>query len=167
MTDWHIAQFNIATALHPADDPRMAGFYDQLDEINALAEQSAGFVWRLQSESGNATDIQVSDDQLLIVNMSVWRSVEDLFEFAYKSAHRNVLVKRRNWFRRPPGAYQVLWWVPAGHRPTPEEGLQKLAQLQAHGPTADAFNFQSKFPPPGERGEPEDMRPDPYCAGWS
>lgn len=165
-TDWQIAQMNIATALYPQDDERIGEFYSQLDEVNALAESSAGFVWRLQSESGNATDIQVGDDPMLIVNMSVWESVEALFDFAYKSAHRNVIAKRREWFKRPDGLYQVLWWVPAGHEPSVDEGMEKLRLLGANGPGAEAFSFKKKFPPPDKSGTPEDMKPEPYCSGW-
>ena len=165
-TEWHIAQINIATALYPADDPRISGFYERLDEINALADESDGFVWRLQSESGNATDIMTTDNPLDLINMSVWESVEDLFEFAYKTAHRNVMADRRQWFQRPEGAYQALWWVPAGHLPTVEEGLERLALLRENGPSQEAFNFGKKYPPPGAEGLPEDMKPDPYCSGW-
>lgn len=163
---WHVAQFNIATAMYPEDDPRMSRFYAQLDEVNALAESSAGFVWRLQSETGNATDIQVGDNPLLIVNMSVWESVESLFDFAYKSAHRKVLADRRQWFGRPEGAYQVLWWVPIGHEPTVEEGVARLELLRTSAPGAKAFTFKQKFPPPGESGAPENLNPEPYCSGW-
>ena len=162
--DWQIAQMNIAKAMYPHDDDRMSGFFSQLDEVNALAESSTGFVWRLQSESGNATDILVRDDPLLIVNMSVWQSVEALFDFAYKSAHKNVLADRRQWFSRPEGRYQVLWWVPAGHEPTLEEGLAKLELLQASGPGPQAFTFKTKYPPPGEAGAPENLNPS--CSGW-
>ncbi len=166
MQDWQLAQVNIATARYPQSDSRIQPFYDQLDKINALAERSSGFVWRLQSDSGNATDIQVTEDPLLIINLSVWESVEALFEFAYRSAHRNVLVKRRDWFRRPEGRYQALWWVPAGHRPTPEEALEKLAELQKNGPTPSVFDFKTHYPAPGDEGAPEDLQPEPYCAGW-
>ena len=150
---WQLAQLNIATALYPADDPRISEFYAQLDEINALADSSPGFVWRLQSESGNATDILVSDDPLLIVNMSVWESAEALFDFAYKSAHRQVLADRRKWFRRPEGPYQVLWWVPAGHTPSVDEGLARLSALQEQGPHPQAFSFQASFPAPDQPGD--------------
>ena len=145
--DWHIAQLNVATALYDADDPRIRGFYEQLDAINALAEQSRGFVWRLQSETGNATDIQVGSDPRLIVNMSVWESVEALSDFAYKSAHRKVFADRRKWFKRPDQAYQVLWWVPVGHFPDIDEAMQRLTTLRASGPTPTAFDFQTQFPP--------------------
>ena len=165
-TAWQIAQLNIAGALYPHDDPRMSQFFEQLDEVNALADSSPGFIWRLQSESGNATDIQVGDDPLLIVNMSVWESVEALFDFAYKSAHRVVLAGRRKWFKRPDGAYQVLWWVPAGHRPSVDEGMDRLRLLQESGPCPEAFTFKAKFPPPDVSGGPEDLKPEPYCSGW-
>lgn len=146
-SDWHIAQLNVATALHGPADERMQGFYSQLDEINALAECSPGFVWRLKSDSGNATDIQVTDDPLLLVNMSVWESVDALFEFAYRSDHRRVFADRRHWFAKPEGPYQVLWWVEAGHEPSVEEALERLERLRRDGPSANAFSFQQRFDP--------------------
>ena len=91
----------------------------RLDAVNALADDSPGFVWRLQSDSGNATDIDVGGDPLFIVNLSVWESVEALSKFVYRTAHRDVMIRRREWFERPHGPYQALWWVPAGHRPLP------------------------------------------------
>ncbi len=165
-TDWHVAQLNIATALYPMDDQRMSRFVEQLDAINALADNSPGFIWRLQSESGNATDIVVDDDPMLIVNMSVWRDVDALFEFAYKTAHRQVIADRRQWFKRPDGAYQVLWWVRAGHEPSVDEGMAKLRLLRTSDPGAQAFTFKVKFPPPGQPGEPQDLKPEPFCSGW-
>jgi hypothetical protein len=98
--------------------------------------------------------------------MSVWSSVESLFDFAYKSAHRLVMARRRDWFQRPEGAYQVLWWVPEGHSPTVAEGLARLAKLNAEGPTAEAFTFKARFPQPDKIGGPEDMQPEPHCVGW-
>ncbi len=166
VTDWHIAQMNVGNLLHPQDDPRVAEFMDALDEINALAEDSPGFVWRLQSDSGNATDIQVTEDPSFIVNMSVWTDVESLFAFVYKTAHRGVMAKRRQWFAPPTGAYQVLWWVEAGRLPTVDEGLERLAYLNEHGPSAYAFGFKQSFPPPDADGDPEDLRPEPFCVGW-
>ncbi len=163
---WHLAQLNVATALYPTEDPRLSGFMNKLDEINALADQAPGFVWRLQSDSGNATDIDVGGDALFLVNMSVWESAEALFEFVYKTAHRPVMIKRREWFERPQDAYQVLWWVPIGHTPSPQEGLDRLELLKREGPGARAFNFKTKFPPPDVKGAPTDLAPEPYCAGW-
>ncbi len=165
-TDWHVAQLNIAAALYPIDDQRMSRFVEQLDDINALADDSPGFIWRLQSESGNATDILVDDDPMLIVNMSVWRDVEALFDFAYKSAHRQVLADRRKWFKCPDGAYQVLWWIKAGHQPNVDEGMAKLRLLGTSGPSAQAFTFKAKFPRPGLPGNPENLKPEPFCCGW-
>lgn len=162
----HIAQMNVATARHPMEDPSMAGFVTQLDAINALADDAPGFVWRLQSDSGNATDIVTSDDPLFIVNMSVWETIPALFEYVYKTAHTKVMAGRRQWFERPAEAYQVLWWVPAGHIPTPEEGLARLDRLRREGPSAAAFTFKATYPAPGASGAPGDMKPEPYCAGW-
>jgi heme-degrading monooxygenase HmoA len=166
---WHLAQLNVAKALFPLDDPRIAEFMEALDGVNALADGSPGFVWRLQSDQGNATDIRAGDDPSLIVNMSVWESAEALFDYVYKTPHRLVMARRREWFARPAGAYQVLWWVEAGHRPTVEEGLERLRRLDARGPTAGAFTFKQKYPPPGSAGPaagPRDLRPEPHCVGW-
>lgn len=167
MAGWHIAQMNVATALRPLDDPLLADFVAALDGINALADRSPGFVWRLQSDAGNATDIQASDDPRFIVNMSVWETPEALFDFVYKTAHRTVMARRREWFSRPDGPYQVLWWVPAGTVPTVEEGLARLARLAAEGPSAAAFTFKAAFPPPDAATPPTDLRPEPHCAGWA
>ncbi|MEM9209251.1 MAG: DUF3291 domain-containing protein [Pseudomonadota bacterium] len=164
---WHVAQINVGTTLFETDDERLEGFMSRLDAVNALADESPGFVWRLQSDSGNATDIDVGGDPLFIVNMSVWDSIDALFEFVYKTAHRDVMIRRREWFQRPKGAYQALWWVPAGHVPTPEEGLERLARLNEHGPGEEAFTFQKSFPPPNETGTTKNHKPDPWCSGWA
>jgi hypothetical protein len=166
MSTWHIAQLNVGRAVAPPGSPELADFMAALDRINALAESSPGFVWRLQSDSGNATDILVSDDPRSLVNMSVWSSVESLFTYVYRSAHTDVMKRRREWFEKPTEAYQVLWWIPAGHIPSVEEALARLADLRREGPTARAFTFSHRFPPPGEPGSPQDMKPEPYCGGW-
>ena len=132
---------NVAMALYPLDDDRMSGFVSGLNTVNALADQSPGFVWRLQSDSGNATDIDVGGDPMLIVNMSVWSSPA-LFDFVYRTAHREVMIDRRKWFRRPTGPYQVLWRVSAGHVPTVEEELGRLECLNREGPESTAFTFK-------------------------
>jgi hypothetical protein len=162
---WHLAQMNVGRLIAPQGDPRVALFFDALDEVNALAERSAGFVWRLKSDSGNATDIQPTSDSLFIVNMSVWTDAEALFDFVYRSAHTPVMAKRRDYFERFEGAYQALWWVPVGHFPTVDEGLSRLWRLDRYGPQADAFTFKARFPAPGLPGRPTDMQPDPWCVG--
>jgi hypothetical protein len=167
MTEWHIAQVNVGRTVAALDSPELADFVAALDGVNALAEASPGFVWRLKSDSGNATDIKVSDDPLFIVNMSVWESVEALFEFVYRSMHTKVMVRRREWFDRPAEAFQVLWWVPAGHAPTVEEALKRLQHLRANGPSAHAFTFKERYPAPDQGGGPTDMKPEPYCVGWA
>lgn len=164
---WHIAQMNVGRALYPLEDLGMAEFVGQLDQVNALAEQSPGFIWRLKSESGNATDIKMTDDPQFIVNMSVWQNIEALFDFVYKSSHRLVMAERRRWFERPAGAYMVLWWVAAGTVPSADEGLARLGDLDRHGPTPHAFSFKHILPPPGLPGSPEDLQPEPYCIGWA
>ena len=166
MSTWHVAQLNVGRAVAPPGSPELADFMAALDRINALADAAPGFVWRLQSAGGNATDILVSDDPRSLINMSVWSSVESLFTFVYRTAHTAVMQRRREWFEKPTEAHQVLWWVPAGHIPTTEEALERLAHLRREGPTARAFTFSRRYPPPGELGAPEDMRPEPYCGGW-
>ena len=117
MADYHIAQFNIGRGRAAMDDPLMAGFVAMLDEINALADADPGFVWRLQDDSGNATAISAFDDPLVFVNLSVWRTIEALRAFVYRSAHAPVMAQRRSWFAPFEGPYMVLWWVSADHRP--------------------------------------------------
>lgn len=143
---YHLAQVNVARMLAPLDDPVMAGFVARLDEINALADTSPGFVWRLQTEAGNATDLRPFDDDLVLVNLSVWASLPDLLAFVYKSQHREVLQQRRAWFERSDGHWVALWWVPAGHIPSVEEAKVRLASLSAHGETPFAFSFKKPFP---------------------
>jgi hypothetical protein len=152
VTGWHLAQLNIARALAPLEDPLLADFMAALDGVNALAEGSPGFVWRLKAEDGNATSIRVNDDPRLIVNMSVWESIEALFDFAYRSDHTRIMVRRREWFEKPSGAYMVLWWVPSGHRPSLDEALLRLRCLDREGPTAQAFTFKARFPAPQLQG---------------
>lgn len=160
----HIAQMNVGTILYETTDPQMADFMDNLDRVNALAESTPGFVWRLTGEGNNATDIRPATDPMFLVNMSVWERVEALFDFVYRTDHRGFMVRRREWFAKPEGPYQVLWWVEEGHRPTVEEGLARLRYLADHGPTPYAFSFKSVFPP---AAAPVDLKPDPYCVGWA
>jgi hypothetical protein len=144
-----LAQVNVARAVAPLDDLRMAGFVALLDEVNRLAEASPGFVWRLQGSSGNATDVRVDDDPLVIVNLTVWRSPDDLFAYTYRSDHRTVFARRFEWFERWPGPSVALWWQPVGTIPTVDDAFRRLGLLTEHGPTPDAFTFKQRFPPPG------------------
>ena len=144
----HLAQLNIARSRAPLTDPIMAGFVEQLDTINALAEQSTGFVWRLKTDDGNATSIHAFDDDLLIVNMSVWESLDALYEFTYKSDHVQVFRRRTDWFERMTAPALTMWWLPAGDVPSVEQAKQRLEHLHHHGCTAHAFNFKTHFPAP-------------------
>src|SRR5262249_12286137 len=144
---WQLAQLNVARPLAPVDSPRLADFMAQLDEINALAEASPGFVWRLVGSGGNATDLHPDDDPTMLVNMSVWATAEQLFDFVYRTAHTKVMVRRREWFEKME-AFQVLFWVPTGHQPTVAEAMDKLAHLRAHGPSPAAFTFKQRYPAP-------------------
>jgi hypothetical protein len=146
---WHLAQVNIGRARGPIDGPIMAEFVDRLAEINALAEQTPGFLWRLQTEDGDATAIRPYADERIMINMSVWADLESLRGYVFRSAHAEVMRRRREWFERFEGVYVALWWVPAGHRPTAEEAVSRLAHLEAHGSTAFAFSFQQPFDPEG------------------
>lgn len=145
---FHLAQVNVARARAPLDQPLMKGFVDQLDYINALADAHPGFVWRLQTEEGDATSVQAFDDPLVIVNLSVWRSIEMLKDYVYTGEHLQVLRGRKEWFDKLPGPSLALWWVPAGHLPSVLEARQRLEQLWRDGPTADAFTFAKPFPMP-------------------
>ena len=142
-----LAQVNVAEAKAEMDSDIMSGFVSRLDEINEIADRSPGFIWRLQTEDGDATSIRVFDDPLLLVNMSVWESVESLKTFVYKSAHVELVGDREAWFRKRDSAHQVLWWVPAGHMPTIEEAKAKLEYIRQHGATQEAFTFGKAFEP--------------------
>lgn len=146
-----LAQVNIARMRAPIDDPVMAGFVARLDAVNALAESSPGFVWRLKTDDNNATSIAAYDDPLIIINLSVWQSAEHLRQFVYRSAHTEVMKQRRDWFERYEQAYTALWWIPAGHQPGIAEAKERLKYLQRHGPSAFAFGFRSLHPAPGAR----------------
>jgi hypothetical protein len=147
MTAYHLSQVNLGRVKAPVDDPLMSDFMNALDEINALAERSAGFVWRLQTAEGNATDFRPYDDDRILLNMSVWESVEALKNYVYRSAHAEYLRRRHEWFEVFQGVYAALWWVPAGHVPSIEEARERIAHLDAHGPTPFAFTFQTAFAP--------------------
>ena len=146
MNTMHIAQVNIGRIKGVMEGPIMAGFVARLEEINALADQSPGFVWRLQTPEGNATDLRPYDDDRILVNMSLWESIEQLKYYVYKTTHAEVLRQRQEWFEKFTGSYTALWWIPKGHVPSVDEAKRRLAHLDAHGPTQFAFTFKDPFP---------------------
>lgn len=146
--NFYLAQVNIARAKGPMDSPVMKGFVDQLDRINALADHSPGFVWRLQTEEGDATSLQVFADERIIVNMSVWESLEALKSYVYSGEHLEVLKNKKNWFDKMPGPILALWWIPAGTIPTVDDAKRALETLKTKGPGAAAFSFARPFPAP-------------------
>lgn len=146
MTMHQLAQINIARMLAPIDSPVMADFVAQLDVINALAEGSPGFVWRLVGAGNDATSLRPFPDDYLIVNMSVWESMDALKQYVYRSDHTRVMRARAKWFEKLGEAHMVLWWVPAGHIPTVEEAKSRLMVLREQGESPAAFTFHKPFP---------------------
>ena len=134
--------------LAPIDSPQLAGFVAGLEPVNALADASPGFVWRLQTDDGDATAIRPYEDERVMVNMSVWESLDTLKAFVHGDEHRAYLRRRREWFERMDEAIVALWWVPAGHVPTVAEAKDRLALLDRVGPSPAAFTFRTAFPAP-------------------
>jgi hypothetical protein len=147
MSRYQLAQFNVAVMKAPLESPVMADFVANLERINALADRSPGFLWRLQEEGADATSYRPMGDGTL-VNMSVWADVKSLNDYVYQSAHVQIMRRRREWFERMPEASLVLWWVPAGHRPPLDEAIARLTMLREKGPTPAAFHFGKAFPAP-------------------
>ena len=167
--EYVVAQVNIGRLVAPLDSPQLADFVAWLDPVNSVADGAPGFVWRLQTEDGNSTalrafegDAEGSDGGILI-NMSVWETVEDLAAFVYGEAHLAVLRRRREWFERLKDAYLALWWVPRGHIPTITEAEDRVRLLRAHGPTPHAFTLKVHFPPPGAAGGEPVLSPDEWA----
>ena len=150
MAAHHLAQVNIATLRYPLDTPELAGFVAQLEPINALADAHPGFVWRLQTEDGDATAIRPFGDERIMVNLSVWSSLEALRGFVYASRHLEVTRHRRAWFHKMADPYMAIWWLPAGAIPTVDQARDRLDLLARRGPTADAFTFRAPFPEPAD-----------------
>ena len=150
---YQLAQVNIARMLAPLTDPQMAGFVAWLDTINAIADSSPGFLWRLQTSEGNATSLRPYEDELILVNLSLWATLPDLSAFVYKSQHRSAIQQRRSWFERFAGPYMALWWVLSGHIPSVEEAKERLDFLRVHGETPYAFSFKKPFPMPQEASD--------------
>ncbi|HEX6449038.1 MAG TPA: DUF3291 domain-containing protein [Trebonia sp.] len=166
--DYALAQVNVGRLVAPLDSPRLADFVAGLDPVNAVADAAPGFVWRLQTEDGNATAIRVFEqdaegsDGGILVNMSVWESVEALGAYVYGEAHRVVLRRRREWFEQMKDAYTALWWIPRGHIPMVSEAEDRVRHLRAHGPTPYAFTLRSHFPSPGESASAPLASPDDW-----
>ena len=148
MAGYHVAQFNVARIRGELDDPVMAGFVSRLDELNHLADRTPGFVWRHKMEDDTSTSVRPYEDGRIIINMSVWESIEALHEYAYRSAHGPVYAARHGWFEPMDGETLVLWWVPAGHEPPVEEAMARLEALRRDGPTPEAFTLKRRFPAP-------------------
>ncbi len=158
--EYHLAQVNFSRLLAPLDSPLLADFMAALDEVNAEADRSPGFVWRLQTEDGNATAVRAfgwdaGDSHGVVVNLTVWRDVEALAGYAFSGRHLEIMRRRRTWFQKAAEATTALWWIPAGTLPTTGDAEDRIRLLRAHGPTAEAFTFRSPFPPPGA---PSDVR---------
>lgn len=159
---YHLAQLNVAEMKAPLDSPSMADFVGNLDRINALAEQSPGYMWRLKSDAGDATDYRPLGDDVL-VNLSVWADVPSLSQYVYRTAHVEIMRRRGEWFDRMNAAYMVLWWVPAGHTPTVEEAIERLEHLRANGPSPAAFTFAQAYGPPDSEKVATPFRIDDAC----
>ncbi|HUF38849.1 MAG TPA: DUF3291 domain-containing protein [Anaerolineales bacterium] len=142
----HLAQLNLAKPRFPLDDPRMAEFMENLNRINELGKAAPGFVWILEDDTGNATAIHAFDDPDILINLTVWESVESLRDFAYRTEHVDYVRRRHEWFE-PLKPYLVLWWVPAGHIPTIEESKDRMAALARSGPNPGAFTLSKIYPP--------------------
>ncbi len=143
----HVAQVNVARAVAPLEGPEMEGFMERLDDVNALADTAPGFVWRLQTAEGNATEIRAYDDDRIIFNLSVWRTVDELKAFVYRTAHNDVMRRRAEWFSRATDPYYALWWVDEGTIPSVDEAKDRLDRLRREGPGTDAFTFRRIYEP--------------------
>lgn len=146
----HLAQLNVGRLRAPMDDPMIDDFRMNLAPVNALAEVSPGFVWRLQDETGDATSIKPFGDELEIVNLTVWTSIDALADFTYRSGHVEIMRRRRQFFETPAQPFLCLWWIPEGAIPTVAEAIDRLEHLRENGPTTTAFTFRHRFEPGDE-----------------
>ena len=148
----HLAQLNVGRLRAPIDDPRTGEFVANLEPINVLAEASPGYVWRLKDASGAATHIRAFEDELMIVNLTVWTSIEALADFVFRTGHVEFLRRRREWFESAGEPTTCLWWIPEGKFPSVPDAIERLDHLRAHGPTPASFTFRTRFDPGG--GQP-------------
>ena len=160
MTTFHLAQVNIARLVAPIDSPQLVEFVENLEPINALADASPGFVWRLQTDAGDATSLRIFDDEWLIVNLSVWRSLDALRTYVYRTAHADVLRRRLEWFDRPTEAHLAMWWIEAGSIPSLPDAEERLLKLRAEGPSPEVFTLKETYPSPA-RELPTRLAPAP------
>ncbi len=147
-SSYHLAQINIGRIAAPLDDPQLADFVANLAPINALADRDPGMVWRYQTAEGNATAERPYDDDRILINFSVWKSVDALRAFVYSSEHASIMRRRREWFERMTEVYLALWWVPAGHLPSVAEAVERLEHLKRVGPSPEVFTFRQLYPAP-------------------
>lgn len=147
MSAWHLAQLNIAHLQDSIESELLEDFVANLDRINALAESAPGFVWRLTDDDG-AAGPNFGFDAEYIVNLSVWDSVESLHNYVYRTAHKDIMRRKGEWFHRMPRAHMVLWWMPEGQIPSAAQAKNKLEHLQLNGPTTQAFTFRQAFEAP-------------------
>ncbi|HXY44092.1 MAG TPA: DUF3291 domain-containing protein [Acidimicrobiales bacterium] len=162
---WHLAQVNVGRLREPLDHPQMAAFVEALDPVNAAADQAPGFVWRLQTDEGNATAVaaftwDAEESAGVIINLSVWTDVERLIAFVHGDLHRAILRRRREFFYRMTEPYLACWWVPEGHLPSTDEAEERVRHLRANGPTPFAFTLRHHFPPPDHEVAAEVLRND-------
>lgn len=149
MSGHHLAQVNLGRFHHPIDDPRNTEFADALERINLLAERQPGFVWRLKGDDDAPSSyLQIADDPLLAINLTVWETAEHLWDYVYRTEHVDYLRRRRQWFQAIDEIYAACWWIPAGHVPDVDEAMKKIDQLERDGPSDDVFGFRRPFPPP-------------------
>lgn len=163
-----LAQVNVSRLLAPLDSPRLAPFMGALEEVNALGDAAPGFVWRLQTEDGNATAVQafgwdVGGSHGVIVNLTTWTSVQALADFVFSGRHLEIMRQRRQWFHNVAEATTALWWVPGGHRPSTAEAEDRVRMLRREGPSPAAFTFRTTFPAPGQGRVPTETGNDWFC----
>jgi uncharacterized protein DUF3291 len=165
--DYVLAQVNIGRLAAPLDSPQLADFMAALDPVNAVADAAPGFLWRLQTEDGNATSVRafewdVAGSAGVIMNMSVWESVDALADFVYSRPHREIMRRRREFFQKMTEAYTAMWWIHRGTTPATGDAEDRVRHLRAYGPTPRAFTLRTHFPPPGAG----DTAPRPGGADW-
>ena len=151
---YHLAENNLAWMRYPFEDPRMAGMRGEIDRINKLGDRSPGFVWRFETDAGDATDVRVLDDPRILFNLTLWESVEDLRRYVYRTEHVEFFRRRREWFLPPPREPVALWWVPEGERPDVDEAMARIERLWRDGPSPEAFNLKQIYDPDGAPAAP-------------